>query len=82
MGEVFNDSETDIKRCIVMIFHCFDALELCGIRVIVKKVNDVAVMNTGCPLLFLQQRAESHKIGLTSSEECVIIQTTAFSAKA
>ena len=32
MGEVFNDSETDIKRCIVMIFHCFDALELCGIR--------------------------------------------------
>jgi hypothetical protein len=35
MGEVFNDSETDIKRCIVMIFHCFDALELCGIRKII-----------------------------------------------
>ena len=39
MGEVFNDSETDIKRCIVMIFHCFDALELCGIREFSKNVT-------------------------------------------
>ena len=39
MGEYFNDSETDIKRCIVMISHCFDALELCGFKKEVKLDN-------------------------------------------